>query len=207
MQSGTDAQGFQFTQRPAAFTGYYQFSPAASSGDRFAVNVILFKSGGIETPVAAGAIALATTVSLYTQFSVPLTYSSGDAPDTCVIQFSILGPHVGSFFLLDDLAFSGTSGVASDPLQGPSAFALLPNYPNPFNPSTLISFTVQKSGPATLKVFNLIGQEVATLFDGVAAPGRIYRATFNASGLPSGIYLSRLESNNQRVMKRLVLAK
>jgi len=60
------------------------------------------------------------------------------------------------------------------------------NYPNPFNPETEIAFAVESTGKATLRVYNLLGQEVATLFDGLADPGRYYRVRFGGVGLPSG---------------------
>ena len=80
-------------------------------------------------------------------------------------------------------------------------------YPNPFNPSTNIEFTLADNGPASLKMYNVIGQEVATLFAGVAEAGRIYQATFNAANLPSGLYLARLESGKMNLVRKLTLVK
>ena len=70
---------------------------------------------------------------------------------------------------------------------GPDKFVLAQNYPNPFNPSTVIEFVVPQSGRATLKVYNLLGQEVAALFDGDAEAGKIYTALFDASDVASGV--------------------
>ncbi len=81
------------------------------------------------------------------------------------------------------------------------------NYPNPFNPSTSIEFSVPKDGHATLKVYNVLGQEVATLFDGNAVAGNLLKATFDASRVASGVYFSRLESNGQALVKRMLLMK
>jgi hypothetical protein len=81
------------------------------------------------------------------------------------------------------------------------------NYPNPFNPSTEIQFSVPEDGFATLKVFNMLGQEVATLFSGVAKAGHFVSATFNASRFASGVYLSRLEYNGKSMVQRMLLAK
>lgn len=74
-----------------------------------------------------------------------------------------------------------------------SGFRLQQNYPNPFNPTTNISYTVPKTSNVALKVYNSLGQEVATLFEGVRAAGN-YTVTFDASGLASGIYYYRLEA-------------
>ncbi|MBI4417202.1 MAG: T9SS type A sorting domain-containing protein, partial [Ignavibacteriales bacterium] len=85
--------------------------------------------------------------------------------------------------------------------------ALNSNYPNPFNPSTSIEFTVPRDGKATLKVYNMIGQEVASLFDGLAEAGRVVRVTFSAPTLPSGLYFYRLEFENTTVVRRMMLLK
>jgi hypothetical protein len=90
---------------------------------------------------------------------------------------------------------------------GPSTFVLAQNYPNPFNPSTLIEFVVPMSGYATMKVYNVLGQEVATLFDGNAQAGTINTARFNASNQPSGLYIYTLKSAGQTETKRMLLTK
>ena len=210
LQSGTDGSGFPYTQRSANFTGYYQFSPV--SGDRFGINVILMSGGNA---IAIAAAALSTTVSSYSQFSVPFQYFSGATPDTCIVQIQIIGPgsgadatpHVGSFFLLDDIAFSGTTNVAGANVVSPIRFNLSEAFPNPFNPSTTISFSVETNGYTSLQVCNVLGQHVATLFEGTAEAGRSYQIRFDAKGLTSGVYFSVLESGGQRLMKRLLLVK
>src|SRR3990172_7745402 len=89
----------------------------------------------------------------------------------------------------------------------PKELSLGPNYPNPFNPTTTIEFTLPEAGKASLKVFNVIGQQVATLFDQNAEAGRLYRATFSASSLHSGLYFYRLEFANRSIVKRTTLVK
>jgi hypothetical protein len=90
---------------------------------------------------------------------------------------------------------------------GPDKFVLAQNYPNPFNPSTLIDFVVPQSGFATMKVYNVLGQEVASLFEGNVEGGKIYTARFDASNLPSGLYFYTLRSNGKSDTKRMVLMK
>ncbi len=69
----------------------------------------------------------------------------------------------------------------------PNRFELSQNYPNPFNPVTNINFSLPKSGFVTLKVFNMLGQEVASIVNGIQQAGT-YKADFNANKLPSGVY-------------------
>ena len=89
----------------------------------------------------------------------------------------------------------------------PAGFMLSQNYPNPFNPSTTIQFTLAEDGKATLKVFNILGQEVATLFEGEAQAGRTQQVKVDASRLPSGIYFAKLEADNQQMMRKMLLVK
>ncbi len=104
-------------------------------------------------------------------------------------------------------AFKYSAAVEIKVGAAPKIFGLSQNYPNPFNPSTNIQFTVPTDGRVVLKVYNTLGQEVATLFDGVATAGQYNQATFNASHLASGIYFSRLEFGGQMQMKKMLLLK
>jgi hypothetical protein len=87
----------------------------------------------------------------------------------------------------------------------PIEFALKQNYPNPFNPETSIKFSVEQTGRATLEIFNLLGQKVATLFEDVVEAGFYETVKFNASNLASGIYLYRLQSGQKTDLKKLML--
>ncbi len=89
----------------------------------------------------------------------------------------------------------------------PDKLLLAQNYPNPFNPSTAIEFLVPQSGYTSVKVYNLLGQEVATAFSGNAEAGRINTARYDAKNLPSGIYFYTLRSGGNVDTKRMVLMK
>ncbi|MEX1139413.1 MAG: T9SS type A sorting domain-containing protein [Bacteroidota bacterium] len=104
-------------------------------------------------------------------------------------------------------AFTYYSAAEVEVGLGPKELALEPNYPNPFNPSTNITFTVPVDGRAALKVYNMLGQEVAILFDEEAVAGRVYQKTFDASSLPTGVYVSRLEFGGQSVMRKMLFVK
>jgi hypothetical protein len=201
LQSGTTANGFSWTQRSASFTAYYQFTSVAGKGDRLAFNVILVKgtvaSGAV---VASAAATISSNATSWTQLSIPFTYVSNDAPTTCYIQMLTIGPTenasptIGTFFLVDDLNLSGTApatAVENPGLSTPTSFALEQNYPNPFNPSTKINFSVAQPGYVALKVYTLLGTEVATLVNEQKGVGS-FSVNWNATGLPSGMYMYRL---------------
>ncbi len=88
----------------------------------------------------------------------------------------------------------------------PTAFALEQNYPNPFNPTTAISYQLPVIGFVTLKVYDLLGREVATLVNETKAPGN-YEVNFNASNLPSGVYFYRLKAEEFVETKKMILLK
>jgi sugar lactone lactonase YvrE len=88
----------------------------------------------------------------------------------------------------------------------PESFVLFQNYPNPFNPSTVISYQIASTGKVSLKVYDILGREVATLVNDMKAAGN-YTATFNASKLPSGVYFYRLQAGTFTQTKKLVLLK
>jgi hypothetical protein len=88
----------------------------------------------------------------------------------------------------------------------PDAYELNQNYPNPFNPTTTIGYSVPQLGFISLKVYNVLGQEVATLFSGMQRPGS-YTALFDAGRLASGVYFYRLQTGNIQITKKLVVMK
>ncbi len=104
--------------------------------------------------------------------------------------------------------FMKTSPTAVvDNFASPTGFTLSQNFPNPFNPSTTIEFAVGTNGHASLRVFNVLGQEVAMLFDDVAQAGRVYPVKFDASHLPSGLYFAKLEAGKQQLKRKMMFVK
>jgi hypothetical protein len=107
---------------------------------------------------------------------------------------------------------SPTVGVEEINNSTPNQFALNQNYPNPFNPSTLISFDLPRQSNITLKVFNLLGQEVATLLRGTLTAGS-HSTIWNATHFPSGVYFYRLQAfgddqiNVFTTVRKLILLK
>jgi hypothetical protein len=88
----------------------------------------------------------------------------------------------------------------------PSEFKLIQNYPNPFNPVTNISYMIPANSHVSLKVYNVKGQVIATLYEGNQNPG-IYITNFDASNLSSGVYFYALEAGNFKDVKKMALIK
>jgi hypothetical protein len=114
------------------------------------------------------------------------------------------------YYKLRQIDFDGTSTfsnvieVESNLITG---FEMFQNYPNPFNPSTTIKFTVAESGMASLKVFNVTGEQVANLFNQTVEKGTVYTVNFDASKLNSGVYFAQLSQGSNVKNIKLILNK
>ncbi|MBK9332458.1 MAG: T9SS type A sorting domain-containing protein [Ignavibacteria bacterium] len=102
--------------------------------------------------------------------------------------------------------YNTITGVNNNVTSIPNEFSLNQNYPNPFNPSTKIAYTIPNNGLVTLKIYNLLGKEVASLVNEVKNAGS-YEVNFNAANLSSGVYFYRLESGNFVDTKKMFLLK
>jgi len=92
------------------------------------------------------------------------------------------------------------------PMTIPKEFHLDQNYPNPFNPSTTIRFGLPQKSDVNLKIFDLLGREVATLIDKTMSAGE-YKVIFEAEGLPTGVYFYCIRANGFSRVKKLTLVK
>jgi len=102
----------------------------------------------------------------------------------------------------------GTNYVNTHPDHGeqPFAFALHPNYPNPFNPRTTLVFSLPQAGWTTLKVYDVQGRERSALVNAFL-PGGLHRLAFDGSHLPSGVYFCQLKALNQTQIRKILLMK
>ena len=91
-----------------------------------------------------------------------------------------------------------------DETQLPTEFALMQNYPNPFNPSTVISYQLPVSSKVTLKVFDVLGNEIATLVN-EEKPAGVYEINFNSNKLASGVYLYKLQAGGFTETRKMIL--
>ncbi len=165
------------------------------------------------------AIQTSTTGSTFTTVYTDNAGNGGD--DTCVFTSASvqyvrieMSTYYKTYYQLKEFEIYASASKADEPIAGnsdlamtlPEEISLQPNYPNPFNPSTTISFVLPARMRVTLKIFNLAGQEVATLVDGEQEGGR-HQVVFDAAPLTSGVYFSVLQAGQQRQMRRLTLLK
>jgi hypothetical protein len=114
------------------------------------------------------------------------------------------------YALIDNATDQGisTTGIDDEKFGNlPVEFQLKQNYPNPFNPTTTIEYSIPNSGIVTLKVYDVLGQEVATLVDGFKNANQTHRVEFNGLKLSSGVYYYTLSTDNVTKTKKMLLLK
>jgi len=172
------------------------------------------------TATVAGTFLAVTNSALYAGADGGV-YASPHAIDSAVFQWTAPARGTGGVTLYA-AAFQGTTGSSSGQsraisatateittgvdgsLSLPDKYTLCQNYPNPFNPSTAISYQLLANSFVTLKIFDVLGREVATLVNEQKGPGS-YSVQWNAAGAPSGVYLYRLTAGDFVQIRRMVL--
>ena len=129
-------------------------------------------------------------------------FDSGDGVHLNDTAHAVLFSRVVKAHVYDPLIVS----VEEKSLAYLSEYKLMQNYPNPFNPSTKIEFSIFKAGEYSLKVFNILGEEIRNLFEKYFIPGN-YIIDFNANELSSGIYIYILKNGNNILTKKMILIK
>jgi hypothetical protein len=156
--------------------------------------------------------ASTTRLQVFGKTNIPLTSNTTHTiePNWVDLDSSLLTVlvDVGNDGTIDDTLKlqNELTGVHDHGSLIPSEYKLYQNYPNPFNPTTTIQFDIPKTSFVTLKVYNVLGQEVATLVNEKREAGR-YEVKFNASTLSNGVYFYRLAAGDYSSTKKFVLIK
>lgn len=206
LSAGSDGEGFPVTQRHGQLSFYYKFHKTISTAYLFVS--VGFKKG--EDGIGAGVLAINEPTDSYTPITIPVTYINNEIPDLGVILIQVTDQNLspaasGSYAEIDDLSFSILTDV-NDEEASVKDFSLEQNYPNPFNPSTRINYQIAKDDFVTLKIYDIIGNEVADLIHEKQPAGK-YSIDFNAAKLPSGVYLYRLQVRDYIQTRKMTLIK
>ncbi len=129
----------------------------------------------------------------------------GQGPHT-LVNFAIINVDKDNDGLPDPTEIIVVANDKNDIADLPKVYELSQNYPNPFNPITMIKYQVPVNGLVTLKVYDIIGKEVATLVNEVQNAG-YYNIQFKASNLPSGVYFYNLKAGNANITRKMILMK
>ena len=198
--SGEDANGIPVNFRPEAIHGYYKFTSVQDDYMQVQAN---FKKNGVY--IGGGTNNLTPTNS-YTEFGINISYLTEETPDSVLIAIFLVSgsgfPHIGSKMFVDDLFWGGATSVESE--INDLDFELNQNYPNPFNPTTKISWQSPVGSHQTLKVYDVLSNEVATLVDEYKEAGK-YEVSFDASRLSSGIYFYSITAGSFVETKKMIV--
>ncbi len=207
--SGLDDLGIPVSQNYHKLSFYYKFDNGGN--DRLICAVIIadenfmtLGSGGWEQDETVDFFALATITILYSDPGG--TAAHANIQFITVDDFGSGQPSVDSWFIIDDVEFSGVVSVNDDNSIVPDKPHLYNNYPNPFNPSTTIYYSLPVTSNVTLKIFNTLGEEVSVLVNSVMEAGT-HEVNFEASQLNSGIYFYQLRTGNFVETKKMMLLK
>ena len=161
-------------------------------------------SGGLDPRPTGNSPAFTSTRKSYPSdaFFTPVDYMGAFGRENWLYGWTALD----AAGYLGDIAENQTVAVEELDREVPKSVTLDQNYPNPFNPTTTIEFDLDQSQQVRLSVHDLLGREVAVLVDGVQSAG-VYRATFDASGFASGMYIYRVETPARTISKTMMLIK
>ena len=174
-------------------TGYINVPPAAYTLDLTLADGMTLVNSYIADLSGLGG---GSAVVFASGFLTPASNQNGEAFG---LFFALADGTVGEFPV-------GVASVENINSGTPTQYDLAQNYPNPFNPSTTINFTIPNSELVSLKVYNILGSEVATLVNENLSAGS-YRFNFDAANLASGIYLYELKAGNFKEIKKMNLLK
>ena len=184
-------------------------------GDPLPIQLASFKA---ETLTSSGVVLTWSTLSetnnygFYVQRNgVDLTFVAGHGTTLQSHTYSYTdSPSPGQYqYRLKQVDLDGTATLSESTVidvTAPMKFALIQNYPNPFNPSTQISFSITKEGTVSLRVYDVLGREVATLVTENRKAGQ-YTESFNGNQLASGVYVYVLRSSEGQLIGRMMLLK
>ncbi len=170
------------TVTPAPATGTITFNWAPSNVKTFT---------GAPDSITLNSVVSSTVP--YQNYTVTVTAAENGGPRT----------HTRSW----TLTVANIIGVSHNSNDIPRIYALGQNYPNPFNPSTQIDYSLPKQSEVVLKVYDMLGQEVATLVNHAVQQAGTYTETFNASNLPSGVYYYKLTAGQYTDVRKMILIK
>lgn len=143
----------------------------------------------------------------------PLIYGEFSGNDVKIVKLKIRGYDYNQLFNFVESRIMDNNGAfykvrSNDALTSiPDKFNLLQNYPNPFNPKTVIRFDLPEDSKVSLKIYNSLGELVQTIIDNQVLIAGSYEKYFDASQLPSGVYLYRLSSDKFTSTRKMILMK
>lgn len=201
---------YNFAQAPAKLSAYIKSNIVP--GDIAYIMVALMKGDSVIAAIDSCTFKIDTTISQFTYREFPLALQSNLVPDslTILVMSGLLTGHVGTELIIDEISFSGaTSSKEYENNKIPGTFVLNQNYPNPFNPATTIKYSIPENSYVTLKIYDILGNEIETLVNEEKYAGS-YEVEFGSNLIhhfSSGTYFYRLTAGSLVETKKMILLK
>ena len=190
-------QGTEFTAQDVSGYDYLHIDFWTTSSAQ--LDFYLISPGPLETFVG-----FSLPVEEWNSYDIPLSAFTPPVNLSEVFQFKVVGE--GTVYFDNWYFWKASTDITEIDNAVPTEFALEQNYPNPFNPSTSIRFSLPLANQVQLKVYNMLGQEVATLLNEFKNAGS-YEVSFDAANLPSGVYVYAITAGSFSAVKKMMLLK
>ena len=226
---GTHAAGVGSNENPTArragMTGFSEFAIGAASDNPLPVELAYIAGYAdmfnvkIEWKTSAEVSNYGFEIERGAELEFPSSWISlgfvkgnGTSNSTSLYSFTDRVPRGGRYvYRIKQIDTGGSSKysqlISVEVGAMPRQLMLFQNYPNPFNPTTTIDFTTPADGRAIVRVYNMLGQQTAELFNGQARGGYLYQVRFDAATFPAGMYIVRLTSNETSMVRKILLVK
>ena len=187
-------------------TIYFNGTPINSAN--VSISTIVDAYGTMTIPGGASyeALRIREELTINGMTSVNYSFLAKSGAQVNVSATSPNPPNSGSINVEGTVYYDGLTSSVRQISELPNDYSLSQNYPNPFNPSTNIEYSIPSESYVELKVYDVLGNEVATLVNEQQQAG-IYRADFTADNLPSGVYFARITANEYSQVVKMTLLK
>ncbi len=175
-------------------TSSYQLNTAGLTGKTLRVKIV------VSTNLPASSVATSLNASDSLPAPIAAEIARSNVPHSNIFLVKSFARHNQA------LAAVASNDLSMLNLQVPTTYSLSQNYPNPFNPTTVIDYAIPKDSHVTLRIYDVLGQEVETLVNEEQNVGR-YQVQFNGSRLASGVYFYRLVAGNHIITKKMLMLK
>lgn len=192
---------FPVNEAYGSMMGYYQFQPSTNS------EILYLQAwfwGDEGTGAGFGSIEISSPAASYTQFNFNIEHFENNIPDSAWVLIGIIDtseagtPSAGATALVDELTFGPATGLNEISKVTPKDYNLQQNFPNPFNPTTKIEFSIPKDSFVELNVYDVLGKQVSLLANDNYVAGT-YQKSFDGTNLPSGIYIVKIKITSKEV--------
>jgi hypothetical protein len=205
--------GFPISANYTGISGWYQLHDTAPGNVLYISAIMLYADASDTIAVGAGTCLLGESSSAYQYFSADIYHTPVlPEPNRCQIIVTLADtatgfPAIGAWYVLDELELYTGIGISYDhPENTPGIFTLGANYPNPFNPVTMIPFTLDRAGTVRLQVYDISGKLLTTLIEQWLPAGK-HQVPWYAASVAAGVYFCRLSDGRRERTRKMVLIK